>query len=145
MTGAYDGKIRLWDAAQGRLLATSAADSAPVATVAVSTDNSPFVYGGAHGCHLVDATSLKLISRLSSTAVNSLSWAGGDLGPNVLVAGCKNGSILLLDARSGESVGEMNGHSGGVYSVSVAASGNLFVSGGAEKVVNVWDARSKRR
>ena len=61
----------------------------------------------------------------------------------LLVSGCKDGTVWCWGARTGEAVGEpLRGHNGSVTRVSVSKDGNCIVSCSLDGDVRLWDTLS---
>ncbi|MBI3850928.1 MAG: protein kinase [Verrucomicrobia bacterium] len=59
--------------------------------------------------------------------------------------GFNNGTIQLLDIESGRQLAAFHAHDGGVASVAFSPSGDKLISGGRDKSVAVWDARTQTK
>ena len=60
-----------------------------------------------------------------------------------IVSGSLDSTVRVWDAVSGECVlGPLEGHTGGVRSVSFSGDGKRIVSGSRDRTVRVWDAVS---
>jgi len=72
--------------------------------------------------------------------VPSLSWNSWNI--HILSSGCQDGSIWHHDVRVAQhKVGVLQGHSGEVCGLAWRPDGDCLVSGGNDKVVNIWDGR----
>ncbi len=58
-----------------------------------------------------------------------------------LASACRDRTIRLWDARSGETRGTFDGHAADVYSVAFAPDGKTLVSGSGDHTIRVWDLR----
>lgn len=125
------------------------ATSGDVTCLAFSTDGR-FLFGGGRGGNLVtwDAHGGSQISRwlgqdgdintiLTSPDGKWIIAAGGTYSgpPEIRWTNC---AVRMWDARTGKPAGVYEGHSTGVYSLSISADGRWLVSAGGQKVC-VWE------
>jgi len=68
--------------------------------------------------------------------VMTIAFAPGD---RFLVAGTKEGFVLVMDTASGELVTNMKAHDASIWSIAVRPDGKGFMTGSADKVVKFWD------
>ena len=54
-----------------------------------------------------------------------------------------DGNIMISDCSTGQTVGQLKGHSGHIMSV-YADSDDIIASGSADNTVRLWDLRSQR-
>jgi len=64
---------------------------------------------------------------------------------NSIVSGSWNGSLQVWDAKTGEKLRELQGHTGEVNSVAFSSDGNQIVSGSTDSSVQVWDAKKSEQ
>ena len=83
---------------------------------------------------LLWSSSAKLSARVSSI--------GYSPDGNTLASGSDDRTIKLWDARSGELLRTLEGHTSFVESVAFAPDGNTLASGSWDKTIKIWDARS---
>jgi WD40 repeat protein len=59
-----------------------------------------------------------------------------------VASGSFDGTVKLWEAASGRLLATLQGHTGLVYFVALAADGHLVASGGADGTVKLWDGAS---
>ena len=141
-SGGYDGTIKLWDASTGTEVRTLQGHTNAVWDLSFSSDGTRIVSGSwDHTVKIWDAntgeeirtlTGLRHGVRCVSFSPDGKHIASGS-HPAFAVAEVEPepGVIRLWDASSGRELKTLNGHSGGVWSVSFSPDGTHLVSGGA--------------
>ncbi|XP_068733757.1 WD repeat-containing protein 47-like isoform X2 [Montipora capricornis] len=76
--------------------------------------------------------------------VRDLAFVSRASGTPVLVSGgAGDGNIMISDCSTGQTVGQLKGHSGHIMAV-YADSDDIIASGSADNTVRLWDLRSQR-
>lgn len=76
--------------------------------------------------------------------VRDLAFVSRASGTPVLVSGgAGDGNIMISDCSTGQTIGQLKGHSGHVMAV-YADSDDIIASGSADNTVRLWDLRSQR-
>ena len=63
--------------------------------------------------------------------------------PDVVIIETGDGNIMISDCSTGQTVGQLKGHSGHIMAV-YADSDDIIASGSADNTVRLWDLRSQR-
>ena len=63
----------------------------------------------------------------------------------LLAAGTEDGSVVLLNARTGTQLGSLRVATGGVDPVSFSPNGRLFVATSTDQTATLWDVESRKR
>lgn len=152
-TGGADGVVRIWDAASGERVAELVPGDGAAAVLCVATallpgltlvaaghqDGSVRVWNAGNG-------TLVGVDRSSTDPVTSVEF-GSDGSTHAFVCGTLAGSVRAYDPSTGALVLGLGPHTDQVLSVALgrARPGDdepVIVSGGADRSVRVWAARS---
>ena len=61
---------------------------------------------------------------------------------NVIAVGLESGAIIILDATIGNQTTTLSEHTKAVSALKFSSDGTLLVSGGYDKIINVWDMQT---
>ena len=75
----------------------------------------------------------------TSNYINCLKFSSDG---NRIASGSSDKSVRVWDAKTGEQVKDLHGHTQEVLSVGFSPDGNRIVSGSWDKSVRVWDAKT---
>jgi WD40 repeat protein len=150
-TGASDGTVKLWDAAEVKSTATvPAAHVGGVKTVRFSPDGKVLATGGADKiARLWDVTGDKPFSLFKleghEGTVNAVAFSpdGKRLAVGTGVPK-KSGSIHVWDATTGKPAYKLEGHEDVVTCVLFHPKTNHLASGGADKKIRVWNLEDRQ-
>ena len=161
LSGSFDGSMKLWDLARGRLLRTfdhaNKKDDWGVTCVVFSSDGKRVLSGGEDGdIKLWDAVTGRLLrtfghgrmvtsiavspdsTRMISGSGDSLDLAGEG------TAGAGDNKVKLWEIATGKLLQTFEGHAGGVKSVAFSRDGARLLSGSQDTKINLWHAQSGR-
>jgi WD40 repeat protein len=154
LTGSDDRTVRLWDAADGRLLATVRSDAVNhlgtwfATGAAFSRDGARVVVPtrrNARQAVVLDARTGRQVEALTvpgpAGTLTQAAFApdGTPLATVANVSGSR-GTVQVRDARSGKVLREFAGR--GWAFVALSPDGARAVTGGQEQVLRFWDARA---
>jgi non-specific serine/threonine protein kinase len=143
-SGNFDGMVRLWEAAGGRLLATLQGHTGTVWGVALSGDGQLVASGGFDGmAKLWDAPSGLLLATLRGH-MRGVEDVALSRDGRLLASGSQDGMVRLWETATGRLLATLEGHTGGVLGVALSADGQLLASGGMDKMVRLWESSSGR-
>ncbi|MFE9104630.1 protein kinase domain-containing protein [Actinomadura geliboluensis] len=143
-TPVVDGKVQLWDARTGRMLAVLGDSSQQVASLAFSPDGRTLAAGMGAAVHLFDTASRRDLGVLDNPSGSATALAFSRDGRTLATGG--NGAVSLWDVRTRQSRGApISGHNGQVTSAAFDASGRTLATGGADGTALLWDVASHRQ
>lgn len=141
--GCADGRVAVWDAAEGRLLHTWSEHTANVLSVAFSRDGRRVVSASADGtARVYDLDSPEVLVLREHT--DKVYCAAFSADGSRIATGCLDSVVRLFDARDGQLVLELRGHDDYVHDVAFSPDGTLLASGSGDGTVRLWDTRPTR-
>ncbi|MCI3932022.1 WD40 repeat domain-containing protein [Streptomyces sp. AN091965] len=143
-TSGYDGTVRLWDPATGRLRADLGSDAGDVYSVAFSPDGRTLAASGDSRVRLWDVASGTVRRALPrhTDAVFTLAFSPDG---RTLATGSDDGTVRLSDAATGRTRATLRGHKGEISGVAFGRAGHLLASSGADRTVRLWDTATGER
>lgn len=145
-------KVTLWSVADGTRTAEWAATDDAVRALAFSPDGALLavgggVPGGGGALVLLDAKTGRPVRAVAAheDTVEALAFAGP-----ILISAGDDERVVLTDTRTGQKVGALTEHVGRCLSVAVpirtsdGSGGAIFATGGADKMLKIWDADLRR-
>lgn len=152
ISASDDATIKVWDIAQGRLLATLSGHDGPVK--AVVTDGKRVISAS-------DDKTLRLWDLASGQVIKTLDRDYPLLGEFVtpdddhtitslglskdgrkLVCGAKDNMIEIWDLETGARTATLDGHTAPVEAVAITPDGRAIVSGSSDGSIRLWDLAS---
>ncbi|GJJ74250.1 hypothetical protein EMPS_06608 [Entomortierella parvispora] len=140
VSGSWDGTVQVWDAETGVFGSTLRGHATLVNSVSFSHCGHRIVSCSAdHSVRFWDVETGGLISTLKGiVVVESVVFS-----PSGLQIACGTfGSVLLLDAKTGDLCFSLEGHSELVTSLCYSPSGQQIASGSKDKTVRLWDVET---
>jgi hypothetical protein len=141
-SGSHDQRVKLWEAATGKLLTTLKGHADTVEGVAWSPDGKTLASGSRdQTVKLWEAATGKLLRTLQghTGAVYSIAWSSDG---KTLASGSDDQSMKLWEAATGKLLTKLQGHTGAVYSISWSSDGKTLASGSDDQTVKLWEAPS---
>nr|WP_062340188.1 trypsin-like peptidase domain-containing protein [Herbidospora sakaeratensis] len=144
-TASYDGTIRLWDAAEGRLLTVIEAGQDCVTCLDFDADGTRLVSGGWDGtAGIWDVGSGRSVSRLRGHTdwVSSVRWSPDG---RFAVTGSLDTTARIWDVCAGTTIRTLEGHSDWVRSAEWHPDGTRICTGSYDTTAAVWDVETGER
>ncbi len=143
VTGDTRGKVRLWDAATGRLLDGPPHHEAKVTGVAFSPDGRTVLTGSLdQTARLWGLGTGRLVVLRHDEPVNAVTFHPG--GQTVLTGsgdrGSKRGAARRWDPQTGSPLGPPLTHPDAVLAVAYSPDGATILTGSADTTARLWDA-----
>ena len=143
ISGAADGRVKVWDWATGKLLMTlpETRRREVVTVVALSADGMRALTCGADG--RIELWDLEKQERLLSVRdVRGVRAIAMSADASVAVSGSRDTDLLVWDMHAAVVRHPLHGHTEPVTSVALSADGAVAVSGSDDGTVRVWDTRT---
>lgn len=143
VSGGSDKDLRVWDLERAECLAVLKGHSNAIWNVNITPDGRRAVSGGRDGIlrvwDLESGTCLAALEAKSSISCVNITADGKRA---VLGSG---DSLQLWDIESGRRVGDFQGHTASLLSVSITPDGMKALTGSSDKTVRLWDLRGRGR
>ena len=140
-TGGVDGKIRLWQVADGKQLLTIQGHQSWILSVSFSPDGQILASGGDFTICLWDVASGQCLRTLEGhkNSVFSVSFSPDG---QTLASGDEDSTIRLWDVASGQCLKTLEGHSGRVWAISFCPDGQTLASGSNDTTLRLWNVQN---
>jgi len=135
-SGSWDN-IKIWDAENGKELQTLTGATSWVTSVSFSPDGGKIVSGSKYDVKIWDTETGKAL-QTGAWGTTSVSFSPDG---KRIVSGSWDKTLKIWDAKSGQEIITLKGHTDGVNSVSFSPDGKRIVSG-SEDGVKIWDANT---
>jgi WD40 repeat protein len=149
-SGSDDSTVRVWDVGTGQVK-TLRGHGGRVSSVAYSPDSMHLASSSDDGTvriwNAVTGQQLLCLSEYSGlfknwfkSPVNSVAFSSD--GQRLAVAA--DDSLRVLDARTGQQVLALKGHSGAIHAVAYSRDGSRLASASSDRTVRIWDGQTGR-
>ena len=138
-TASDDARIKLWDAATGRLLKTLEGHTAAVWSVAFSGDGQRLLSAGHdHRVRIWNASSGEVLKELSDPAMGAIFRAEFTPDEQRVALATESGIIWVWTPVS-DALISMKGHESAVFDLRFLHDGRLLVSSSNDGTLRAWD------
>ncbi|MFD3492675.1 protein kinase [Streptomyces sp. NPDC058690] len=143
--GQKDGRLRIWDPADGRCVREIAAHTAMAAVLAVGADGRLIASAAKNSVKLWDVQNGRCLATLQGhiNLVTSLHLSA-DCRHLVSAGGEDDRQIRLWDVATGSCLRIFEDQPGFAQAVQFTADGRFVVSGGSDATVRIWDVATGR-
>jgi WD40 repeat protein len=142
-TAAADRRVRVWDLANGRVTHTLGGHNEQINDVRFGAGGRLLAGAGEGGnIHIWDAAGGWTDSRVLVKLPAAVTCIRFDPTGATLAAGCRDGTVRLLDVATGEQRRQLGGHAGGVTALDFSPDGRRLAVGSVDRVIRVWDAEA---
>lgn len=140
-TGGVDGKIRLWQVADGKQLLMLQGHQSWILSVSYSPDGQMLASGGEDfTICLWDVVSGQCLQTLEGhrNSVFSISFSPDG---QMLASGDEDSTIRVWDVASGRCLQTLEEHSGRVWAISFSPDGQTIASGSNDATIRLWNVQ----
>jgi WD40 repeat protein len=142
--GLGDGRVCLWNAADGKLLATTPAHSGAAAAIAFQPQSGQLLTGGGDGQVKLWGLPIAGSQRLEHPDAVTALAASGD-GKRIYT-GCADKVVRSWSvANAAQPERQFSGHPGPVTAVATNRDGSLLASAGDDGAIRFWDRSNGRQ
>lgn len=141
-TSNSNGKVKIWNTANGKLLRTFRAQQQRAQDVAFSPNGqwvATACYGGV--VQVWDLASFRVVLSVQAHPRNARGAIFSDDGRHLITAGDDN-LIKVWDLDNGTEKQVFEGHGGFVRCIRMSPDGKLLASGSNDRTIRLWDPRS---
>lgn len=138
VSGGYDATVRIWPLDGGTPVVVTL--SSPVSSLVITRDGQ-IAAGCADGSLVLLGSDGKTLATIAATETPVTSLAASTDG-RMLAAGSPRGAVAVIDVDARRVRFTLNGPGLPVWSLAFTPDGRHLLSGGADRIVRRWDARS---
>jgi WD40 repeat protein/serine/threonine protein kinase len=138
-SGSGDRTVKVWDAADGRLLLTLEGHNTEVNGVAFSPDGKHVASAGHDQLVLVweVATGKRIVTLQVQASVMNVAFSPDG---KRLAGALRDNTVRVWDVARAEEVLTLQGHTAAVNTVAFSPDGKRIVSAGQDKTIRIWDS-----
>src|SRR5262245_1175769 len=138
-TGAADGKLRLWDLASGRELASFSGHSKLIRSIAFSPDGSRIASASEdHTVRMWDIATGQGLLTLNGHTDQVCSVAFSPDG-KTLASGSFDHTVKLWDTMTGREFMTLKGHANWVWAIAFSPDGRNLASASEDRTIKLWN------
>jgi WD40 repeat protein len=138
-----NGKIRIWNVADGSSQKDIDTDNRRIHAMAFSPDGRWLAAAGTSpSIHVLDSSTGQPVMSLATRPAKVYSLAF--LDNRRLATGGTDNRVTIWDLQSQRAVSQLVGHTGTVAALACDASGNVLVSGSYDTTLRIWNLVDKQ-
>jgi len=141
-TGAYDGKVRLWEVSTGKLLKVLKGNEGTIWSVDFSP-NGTLIAAGSNDDKVTvwNVASGKIVYEFTEATHNIWEVVFNPTGELLAASGSDN-AIRIYDMARGKLIQTILGHSMVPLSMDFSPNGKLLASAGDDKTIKIWNTNT---
>ncbi len=139
-TGSWDGTIKLWRIQEQKLIATLYGHESEVSVVKFLTDKM-LASGSWDGKIVIWDIEKKKIQRKLEGHHNMITALEVSNDGKLLVSASSDKTLRTWELETFKPIARYNGHKGRIYAIAISKD-NIVASGGTDKAVHLWNART---
>ena len=141
-TGAYDGKVRLWDVGSGKILKVLGGNEGTIWSVNFSPNGELIAAGGNDDKVTVwNVNTGKITHEFKEATHNIWEVVFNPTGDYLATSGSDN-TIRIYSVETGKLIKTLIGHSLVPLAMDFSPNGALLASAGDDKTVKIWDTKT---
>jgi predicted NACHT family NTPase len=141
-SGSDGGSTRYWDVNRGDILGSLGMASLGSQILAMSADGRTLA-GTYAGSLTVNNLPQHTRRFKIETGHNTPSLAISPNGETIFIGDYDDGNIYVCDARQGQELSRLGGHSGIVTAIAVSPDGKMLASGSGRGIIKLWELDSQ--
>jgi WD40 repeat protein len=142
-SGSDDTTINFWNVKDGEISRRFIDPVSNVLSLAITPDGQTLISGGLEGIRLWEVKTQRLLYTLVPVAQPIVYSVATSPNQPLLASGGQAGTLQLWSIRTGQFIGTINAHRGGITSVAFSPDGESVVTGSYDHTVKVWNLSTR--
>jgi WD40 repeat protein/predicted Ser/Thr protein kinase len=141
-SGSRDNSLRIWDCKTGSLIQTLQGHTDHIHNVVYSPDSSLLASAGHQKIVVWNAKTFERVAEMRRTMLQDDFSLAFHPNSRWLAAGGDTQTVLVWEARTGDEIVRLRGHSDEIRTVAFSPSGERLVTASLDRIVRIWDTRN---